>query len=212
MLESRINSSASAVYALVEAKKTELIDKLQKISEDILEMLTSQRSGLESSFSQLISCSDFVKAGLNADTPSKILQMKSSVLTLTEELLSSFGSETCEPVTQADIEFMPTEHNMEILGQVHALGSSDGKLSHASGVGLTSATVDSFGKKCEGPIGNLRCELVSNVNDTTVIGTVEHCSKDSNTEVTYCPRVPGRHLLHITINGSPIAMVVLFQC
>ena len=216
LLESRINNSASAVYALVETKKTELIDKLQKISEDKLEMLTSQRSGLESSFSQLISCLDFVKAGLNTDTPSKILHMKSSVSTLIEELLSSFGSETCEPVTQADIEFMPTEHNTEILGQVHALGSSDGKLSHASGVGLTSATVGKntkfvihavnyLGKKCEEPIRDLRCELVSNVKDTKVTGTVVKSSKESDTEVTYCPRVPGRHQLHITINGSPIS-------
>ncbi len=215
-LEFSISNAATAVHELIESEKVNLLDNLKKISDEKLEMLTLQKNGLESRFSKLMSCVDSMKSGLKTGIPSHILQMKTPVSILTKELISSFGSDSTQPVTKADVRYVSPEKCFNLLGSVHAMGSCDGKNSSASGAGLVSAlvgekakivihAVNYHSKKCEEPLKNLHCELIS-TSGLTVKGSVveSDTSSSGDREVEYCPVVSGKHKLHVIISDHPI--------
>ncbi len=218
-LESAIEEAVEKIHLTIDNRKAELVQSLRELTGDKLRLLDSQKSALETSYSYLKNCLEFVNAGIESDVPLKIVQMRSRISSLVESLMDSVGSESTEPVTEADVKFTgPLEahsYAFRTFGGIYAFGSCDVTKSRASGSGLASATVGEeakvfihpvnfLGKLCNEPVSNLRCELVSNLNGTKVKGIVERTRSDGRIELRYRPIVQGRHHLHVVIDNQPI--------
>ena len=217
-LEATIENTVTKIHALVDARKADLINNLQKISNDKLSLLTSQKSSLETSHKQLRSCLEIVSEDLSHGMPLDIVKKKNAVTHLNKYVLS-LETDLCEPMTKADIVFSEPmdayDYAYKIYGSVYAFGSCDVSNSHASGSGLSCAVVGEeanitvhavnyAGVPCTEPVKNLRCELLSNINGTKVRGTIKKIGKGGKTELRYLPTIQGRSSLHIAINNQPI--------
>ena len=218
-LEDAVEESVRKVVTSIISRKAELLRTLHELTDDKLSLLASQKSVLESNYSHLAQCVEFVEAGIESDVPLKIVQMKTSIGSLVDSLMETIGNDIIEPVTEADIKFTgPLDnhvHSFRTFGGIYAFGSCDVTKSRASGSGLSAATVGEeskvfihpvnfLGHPCSEPINNLRCELVSNLNGTKVKGNVERTRSDGRIELRYRPIVQGRHHLHVVIDNQPV--------
>ena len=216
-LVGNIHKTIQQIQEALEVRKTELISQLDQITQQKLKTLAAQRYQIELDGIQLSSCLDFVKESLRTGSEGEILAMKKPVVKQVEEITAEFRAEDLVPQERADIMFSANTPELtqtcQQFGQVYTHPVSPERC-YATGKGLELATVgeqaiailhtvDTDGKKCEQPLVNTGCELVSDAGGPTVKAVIQKKEKNKYT-ISYQPTNRGSHQLHIKVEGVPI--------
>ena len=211
VLVGNVHKTIRQFQEALEVRKTELIGRLDQITQQKLKTLAAQRDQIELVQTQLSSCLEFVKESLRTGSEGEILAMKKPVVKQVEEITAEFKAEVLVPQERADIRFSAS--TPEQFGKIYSHPVSPERC-YATGKGLEVATVgeqatailhaiDTDGKECEQPLVNTSCELVSDAGGPTVKAAVQKKEKNKYT-ISYQPTHRGRHQLHIKVEGMPI--------
>ena len=208
-------------------RETELISKLNYISQEKLNELESQRKQAETSQEKLRSVLDMVKETLRTSSQGVVLRMKKGLLEQVKDLTTAFKSDILKLDTEVDMVFMSSKaagkpHHTYTQGFVTSATVPEpsrccalSRVPDVTTVGEKYSTLlqvkTQEGKSFKKFVLSLECELVSELTGTTAKGDVERTGQ-SQYEVSYQPTIKGRHQLHIKvlgehIKGSPFLLV-----
>ena len=143
-LEANIHQDSRQLIDAISARTRELVNKLQRITEEKLRCLDSKMEQLEVMKNQLSSYLDMVEETLATGVQGKVMSMKTAITRQVNELTTSLQTDTLEPITPADMEYSIADKAVEVCqnyGTVGALGSPDPSMCQATGKGLEEATV-----------------------------------------------------------------------
>ena len=105
-IEAIITKGIRKLQEALEVRKTELVDQLDKITEDKLEHLSDQRGAVMTARNQLKSFLDFMDGSVKTDRQSEVMKMKPIVDIQVKELATSNRqSYLMKPCTEADMAY-----------------------------------------------------------------------------------------------------------
>ena len=202
-IEADIHSTVSELHKILEDRQKELLSQLNQITEGKLQDLDAQRKLMERTHAQLKDCLDFVQENPGQGNQGQVL------MRLQPDVL--------EIKTEADVGFSVSDELAAVVqsyGEVSLADPADPSQCRITGRGLETAVVgepstalleavDTDGKPYERTIQSLECELVSEITDARVRGSIERRGQ-SQYEISYQPTIKGRHQLHIKISGRHI--------
>ena len=223
--EDKIHATFRQLQEILNVRETELVAKLNKITEGKMKYLAAQRDQIETILAQRNSCLYFLRENLMTDDKSCLLKAKATVKKI-RALLTPFQLLSWKPSVQADTHVMftpvpadtPLKTACQSHGEIVTAILPDPSRFHASGDGLKVAVV---GEKCTvhlttsrftpKPLISLECSLISELRGNCSV-TVEKRGVESY-DISYLPTVKGRHQLLINadgghIPGSPFSVVV----
>ncbi len=228
-IEEDIHKKIVQLHETLDVRKTELIDRLDQLTQAKLKSLAAQREQLETTQGQLSSCLHFLKESLKSGNKAgEMLMMKSNTVEQVKELTATFPqADMLEPNTAADMAFVTSaDLNTECrtYGQILEVGPPDPSKCCTMGNGMEIAivgekstvfvqTVDFYKRPCKVAKGSLTCELVSERTGARVSGKIERRIRYNHHEISYQPTIKGKHRLHIKvkdqhIRGSPFPVSV----
>ena len=213
-LAAKMRGDCQQLVNIIEARTNEHVSKLQRITEEKLKDLDSQRKKMNTIEPQLSSYVEMVLETLAADTPAKILSMKTAIAEQVKKLTTSLQT---VPVTRADTEYSISNEVVEVCQNYGAVGASRSPdpsrcrvaYFEEAAVGEKAIAilraVDHRGQPCEQPIQSLlKCELVSDITGPNKVrGSVDRGGQ-SQYKISYQPIVKGRHKLHVKVEGQHI--------
>ena len=224
-IEANIQTNVRQLHEALEVRKTELIGKLDKMTQQKLKSLSIQRDELELVQTRLNSCLQFVSDSLKTGSEGEILAMEKPVVLQVKEMCAEYDPSKLQPCEQADMALSVSSELLpacQQFGQVYSHPVCPEKC-YATGKGLEIATVgeqstvtvhaiDAQGSKFAKPLPLISCELVPSSGERMKCEVKP--SKCSEYQVDYRPTRRGRHQLHIKvcdqhIRGSPFAVVAL---
>ena len=215
-VEANIEGTVRELHIVLEARKTNLLNRLQEISRSKHKRLAAQKDQLETTQAQLHSCEGFVRQSIKTECQSEVLKMRKTIVNQAKELTTEFQPSFLKPCTEPDMMFSaPGDVTvLQQYGGVSSMSMVDPAKCHAMGRGLETATV---GEKstatvqavswndspCLEPIESLECELESMLTGARVRGEVTERGRGKY-EISYQPVTKGRNLLHIRVGGLNI--------
>ena len=221
----KIHESIKKMQDLLEERKVKLIGQLDQITQKKLKALAAQRDQIVLVQTQLSSCLNFVNESLRSGSQGEILAMKKPVVKQIKEITADLKPNALVPQEQDNIQFFGSSDLPLIcqqFGKVCAHLVSPEKY-YATGKGLQAAVVgeestvlmhavEVDGRECDKPLENVKCELISEVDNVVVRGKVE--KKNSQYEISYQPIHRGKHQLSIRveevhIKGSPFTVAAI---
>ena len=217
LVEANIEGTVRELHIVLEARKTNLLNRLQEISRSKLKSLAAQKDQLETTQAQLHSCEGFVRQSINTGCQSEVLKMRKTIVHQAKELTTEFQPSFLKPCTEPDMIFSAPGDATTVLqqyGDVSSMSMVDPAKCHAKGGGLETATVGEKstatvqavsrnGCPCLEPIESLECELESMLTGARVRGEVKERGRGQY-EISYQPVTKGRNLLHIRVGGLNI--------
>jgi len=226
-VQDKIRITFKRLREVLNVRETELISKLDQMTQVKLKGLSAQKDQIETTLAQLSSCLHFMKESLQPGNEGEVLMMKTNTVEQVKELTTPFQPDTLKPNTEADIAFSAPADMITVCqnyGQVLlAKYLPDPSQCHVKGKGAEVAAIGekftailqaiSFeSKPCEEPIESLECGLVSEITGTRASCSVERRGQ-SKYKISYQPTIKGRHQLHIKtegqhVRGSPLSIAV----
>ena len=217
LVEVNIEGTVRELHIVLEARKTELLNRLQEISRGKHKRLAAQKDQLETTKAQLHSCEGFVRQSIKTGCQSEVLKMRKAIVHQAKELTTKFQPSFLKPCTEPDMMFSAPGDTTALLqqyGDVSSMRMVDPAKCHAMGSGLETATVgekstatmqavSGNGRPCLEPIEALECELESMLTGARVRGEVSESGR-SQYEISYQPVTKGRNMLHIRVDGLNI--------
>ena len=113
---------------VLDIRETELIGQLDRVTQEKLKGLASQRDQIETTLAQLCSCLHFMSESLRPGNKEDALMMKSNTVNRVKELTTPFQPDLLQPNTKADMVFSALADLTalcENYGQVLSLGLPD---------------------------------------------------------------------------------------
>ena len=225
-VEAKIHRTFRKILSNLDAKKTELIGQLHKITQRKLKGLAVQRNQLETTLARISSCLGFMRDSLKGNQ-AEVLKMKTNTSKQVKELTTTFPPDMLKPNAKADVIFSALADisaACQKYGQVSSPGLPDPSQCYATGKGLEVAIVektstaifkvmDYMGRPCEEPIMSKQIELVSELTGTRTQGELKRRGR-SQYVISYQPVIKGRHWLHVKVDeqhirGSPFVIAVM---
>ena len=217
LIEANIEGTVRELHIVLEARKIELLNRLQEITRGKLKSLTAQKDQLETTQAQLHSCEGFVQQSIKTECQSEVLKMRKTIIQQAKELTTKFPPSFLKPCTKPDAMFSAPGDATAVLqqyGDVSSMSMVDPAKCHAMGGGLETATV---GEKSTAtvqavsrnghpylePIESLECELESMLTGARVRGEVKERGRGQY-EISYQPVTKGRNQLHVRVGGLNI--------
>ena len=227
LIEANIEGTVKELHIVLEARKIELLNRLQAITRGKLKSLTAQKDQLETTQAQLHSCEGFVQQSIKTECQSEVLKMRKTIIQQAKELTTKFPPSFLKPCTKPDAMFSTPGDATAVLqqyGDVSSMSIVDPAKCHVTGRGLETATVGEKstatvqaiswnGCPCLEPIESLECELESMLTGARVRGEVKERGRGQY-EISYQPVTKRRNLLHVrvcglNIRGSPFDVRVV---
>ena len=217
-IEVDIDHTFRQLHTLLDARKTELINRLHQITQRKLKSLAVQKDQIETTQAQLSSCLDFVKQSLERGTEAEVIMVNASVVEQVKQLTTAFQPDLLEPNTEADTIYSASTADVttacQSCGCLTSSHQPDPSKCHATGHGLTVATVGEEStaivevktyddKSYKEPVDSSSYELVSEITGSRISGRLERRGL-SHYRVGYRPIIKGRHQLHIKVGGQQI--------
>jgi len=226
-VQDKIQKTFRRLREILNVRETELIGKLDQMTQGKLKGLAAQMDQIETTLAQLNSCLHFMRESLRGGSEEDVLTMKINTVEQVKELTTPFQPDILKPNTEADIAFSSPAEMITMCknyGQIIlAKYLPDPSQCHTTGKAVEVAAVRekstaslqaiSFeGNPCEEPIESLECKLVSEITGTRASCSVERRGQNQY-EISYQPTVKGRHQLHIKaegqhVRGSPFSVAV----
>ena len=105
--EGLICHSIEQIHAILNDRKTELINQLNQRIQEKLKALEIQKNKIETIQVQLMSCHTFLKESLETSSQGDVLKMKASIIEQVKELAATSSQpDILKPNSEADINFM----------------------------------------------------------------------------------------------------------
>ena len=227
IVEGNIEGTVRELHIVLEARKTELLNRLQEISRSKHKRLAAQKDQLETTQTQLHSCEGFVRQSIKTECQSEVLKMRKTIVHQAKELTTEFQPSFLKPCTEPGMMFSAPGDVTAVLqqyGDVSSMSMVDPAKCHAMGGGLETAAVgekstatvqavSGNGCPCLEPIESLECELESMLTGARVRGEVTERGRGQY-EISYQPVTKGRNLLQVricglNIRGSPFDVKVV---
>lgn len=220
LAKAEIDVAFEQISNQVKARKEEVVAELNTIAEKKLKSVSAQKERAGIMADKVKGCLEFVEGSLEVSEQHFML-MKADTVKQVEELVRYFKPRLLlEPVEESRIKFSCNSEEfsacLKELGCVYSYDACPEKC-NASGLGLEKAqvgeksfvTVQAVNSRdflCEEPIRSLECELISEIADSTVLGTVQQKDKSFRTlyDIEYVPENKGRHQLLIKVEGEHI--------
>jgi tripartite motif-containing protein 2/3/tripartite motif-containing protein 71 len=212
--EINIHRTFTRLRDILNARETELINQLDRLTQDKLKNLAIQKDEIETILAQLHSCLHFMNESLKPGNEEDVLVLKPKTAKKVKELTTSFQPETMKPITDADIRFTPSEDTTSLChhyGQVFTPELPDpskcfavieaGIMGQKSTALLQAVRFD--GKPHEELVRSVECDVFSNLLHSKGSCTVERRGQ-SQYEISYQPTVKGSHTLHIKVEGQHV--------
>ena len=215
-----IEQSFQELYDLLEGKKHELLDRASHVTQGKLNRLSIQEKGFEDAIAMIQSLVDLVEQNIKKTTEEELMtihkQMLNRITTETEK--HQYSSADLEPVEEADVamETGCTEELKRLCQEMFRDVGQPIDLSKYT-VGGTDIRSAQQNKTCRVnlhailPNGKpsmkmraVEAKLTSSLDGSAIEAKVRR-KHTSVYEIEYTPRVRGRHLLEITVNGLPVA-------
>ena len=225
LTQATIEQEFRQLREVIEGRKTELVEQLNREVQAKMENLTAQKAELQAVHNRLSGCLSFVKTSLETGNQEEVMKIKEDMMKQIKEIATPLPPESLVPCEEANLKFTASADlaaTVMQFGQVY-LNEVIAENFFAEGRGLNVAelgeratavlyVVTNDGRPCTSPVETLICELVSFVTghktQCSVQRTEVNCYK-----VSYQPSHRGRHHLHITVDGvhirgSPFTVVV----
>ena len=214
--KTEIQRIVQQLHEMLEARKTELMGKVDEYADQKVKNLAAQKDEVETVHTQLVSCLSFVKESLRTGSQGEVMKIKKTVMKQIKEMTDNFKPDMLPPCELAYIEFIPSPKLAQACQQFGdvRVNSVSPENCYATGKGIKVAelgervtvilnTVDDKEKACTTPAETIISELVSVANNTK-----RECSikaiEASKYEISYQPSSRGRHQLHIKVEGEHI--------
>ena len=216
LVNANVEGTVKELHRVLEARKTQLLNRLQEISRDKLKKLAAQKDQLETTQAQLHSCEGFVRQSIKTECHSEVLKMRKTIIHQAKEL-TEFPPSFLKPCTEPDMMFSAPGDTTAVLqqyGDVSSMSMVNPAKCHGMGRGLETATVGKKttatvqavswnGHSCLEPIESLECELESMLTGARVRGEVKKRGRGQY-EISYQPATKGRNVLRIRVGGVNI--------
>ena len=210
-IEAAVHKEINLLQQLLEQRRTELISKLDHLTQLKLKTLATQRDQVELVQVKLSSCLDCV---MKTGTEGEVLAMKAPVF---KQITADFKPATLQPEEEANLELIAnTKQDLQQackeFGDIRIPEVSP-ENSYARGEGLVRATV---GEQAVAMVTTMSDTNREYIHQTNLTAELVHCkSKDtlhtdiqmqqnSQYKITYQPTKRGKHQLNIKINGREI--------
>ena len=214
--KAEIQKIVRQLHEMLEARKTELMGKVDEYADQKVKNLAAQKDEVETIQTQLVSCLSFVRESLRTGSQGEVMKIKKTVMKQIKEMTDNFKPDMLSPRELAYIEFIPSPKLAQAcqqFGDVRVNPVSPEKC-YATGKGIKVAelgeritillhTVDTKGKACTTPVKIVLSKLVSVADDTKNECSVK-AIETSQYEISYQPTSRGRHQLHIKVEGEHI--------
>ena len=215
-IKADIQRQIERCHELIEARKVELLNKVDQHVEMKKKNVVAQQDKVETVLTQRVSCLSFVKESLGTAHQGEVLRVKKTVVKQAKEMTDNFKPDTLSPCELANIKFVASselELACQKFGEVYLHGACPKKCT-ATGKGVEVAkvgeratavlhVVDEQGKACSTPVETVRCELVSECDGKKTKCVVEK-TEASQYEIRYKSPSRRRHHLHIKVKGENI--------
>ena len=224
-IEVEIQLGVRQLQELLEAQKTELISKLNQMSQQKQKNLTMQKEKLETTQGELDRCVSFVRENLNTGSKGEVLKMMKSVTRHIKVIDEDFNPDQLHPCEPANLKFKARSNlapDCKYIGEVY-LEVAYAKKCYATGSGLEVAiqgerttvvfhSVDEKGSICNTQLTTLFSELISENTGESINNSVKK-TQNGEYEISYQLATRGKHYLHIKvdnqdIDGSPFTVCV----
>ena len=211
---------------LLEARKRELIDRLDLLINVKLKNLEAQKDEIETVLTLLVSCQTFVRQSLKTASQVEVMKMKNAVMKQVKEVNTKFKEDTLSPSESANVRFTVSSQELvsayQQLGEVYVHDISPEK-SYATGKGLKAAypceratailhVINNDGKAYTSPVECVNCEVESECTGEKGKCAVKKI-EGNRYEISYQATHRGKHQLHVNvegnyIKGSPFPVIV----
>ena len=218
-VEGSIHDGISKLQKILETRKTELLQQLNKITQDKLNGLAIQKGQLKTTQAQLSCCLHLLRKSLEIYSREELIE--ASTFEQLQELTTTFHTDTFTPSTEADMTLSTTADVTAAIcrnyGKITTPKSyvlkSGKSILKAEAWNTSTALVQAITSADEEPVESLECELVAELTGTKVKGRVEKKARGQY-EISYQPTTKGRHHLHVKaggqhIRGSPFRVVAV---
>lgn len=216
-LEAQIHKDFQLIYRDIQARENKLLSELRSTTDKKLRELASQRRQLETVIAELSSCLEFMENIVTTKHQREVLEMKTTLIQETKELITSFQLNGLEPTTEADMNFFCSTDIGQIFqtyGQVYTLSSPDPSKCHIMGKGTREAatgevstailhTKDFQNKPHQGFVRSIESELVSKMTGVKVQAITERIGQNQY-KISYQPTSKGRHHFYVKVKGQHI--------
>ena len=218
-VEDNIHATFDQLQVVLSARKTELINQLDQITQKKLNGLAAQKSQIEITLKQLNSCLHFTQESLKTCNKGGVVMMKRNTIKQMHELTTPLQSEKLEPNVDADKAFSASPdvttqcRNYGELITLNLLPDHSkcyvaGKGTEVAVVGEKSSAilhvVNIDGKPSEKQIKLVECKLLSEITGINRASFTVERRGQGQYEISYQPTIKGRHQLHIKIEGLHI--------
>ena len=213
-----IQETFTRLQAKLEARKVELVDQLDQITQRKLESVTLQRGHVEELQARLGSCLDLVHQCLESGTKEELIASKTSLVKQMEEIGDEINVAVSTPIEIEETYFIVSEAKLQAfsgVGEIYSGGSPCSVECVASVEGLKAVTKvgeenivcvklkEKHRLKMKELLDCVKADLESCESGNTMKCTVELIG-ESTYEINYRPTERGEHRLHIKVNEKPI--------
>jgi hypothetical protein len=215
----KVHTTFRQIREVLDIRETELIGRLDQMTQSKLKSLAAQRDQIETTLAQLNSCLSFMKESLKTGSERDVLTMKINAVNHARELTIPLSPSTLAPNVKADIAFSTSvdvtgacqEH-----GHVYTPGLMDPFKSYIESKASDSGTAvvgEKFttvlqaicfdGKPYEEPVDSLECDVLSEITGAEGSCDVERIGH-GRYKVTYQPTAKGNHRLQVRVQGQHV--------
>lgn len=216
-LQRQICKEFQQLYNVIQARESDLLNQLTKITQEKFMDLASKRSQIENVHAQLSSCLEFLEDTFRSTEQVKVLEKKATLLKEVKQLVSTFQPDILEHNVEADMVFSVSTEILpecQTYGQIFTLGSPDPSKCYAVGKGTKDANVEEISTVVlyatdfkNQPhlrfIQTIESKFVSTLTGARVHTNTERVGTNCY-RISYQPTIKGNHQLHIKVEGQHI--------
>ena len=211
-IEAAVHKEINLLQQLLEQRRTELISKLDHLTQLKLKTLATQRDQVELVQVKLSSCLDYVEGGLKTGTEGEVLAMKAPVLKRIKQITADFKLAALQPEEEANLE-LKASNKQDLQQACKEFGDIPEIIVYAKGENLERGTV---GEEAVVMVTTMSVTNREYTHQTNLTAELVHCKSKSTLQcdvqeheksqykITYHPMKRGKHRLNIKINGREL--------
>ena len=211
-IEAAVHKEINLLQQLLEQRRTELISKLDHLTQLKLKTLATQRDQVELVQVKLSSCLDYVEGGMKTGTEGEVLAMKAPVLKRIKQITADFKPATLQPEEEANLE-LKASNKQDLQQACKEFGDIPEIIAYAKGENLERGTV---GEEAVVMVTTMSVTNREYTHQTNLTAELVHCKSKSTLQcdvqeheksqykITYHPMKRGKHRLNIKINGREL--------
>jgi tripartite motif-containing protein 2/3/tripartite motif-containing protein 71 len=203
-----IHERFTAMIELLKVREAELLKKTETVMKKKLSRLNRQEQDLHKSMNSIMTVLDYVSNHLEIISDEELLIIQHQLYSNIEDTLvahkgvRTVPSDAANLAVKIHLEDVLTEACQD-RAQVYLFPQHKKSHVHMAEINKTTVQFVTYTRPPHDLDSTVSAQLVSDVDGSTVEASIFKGGRGLY-EVTYTPKVRGRHWLHVTVNGDPI--------